>query len=64
MRVAFSAIAGGPKTGEDTRWQWGMADIRASISPGKKERETLRQRNGGPERDKTYCVPATLGYIW
>ena len=33
MRVALSAMAGGPKIGEDTRLQRGMADIRASISP-------------------------------
>jgi hypothetical protein len=44
MRVALSAIAGGPKSGEDTRRQWGMADIRASISPTKR-RTMLRQRS-------------------
>jgi hypothetical protein len=36
MRVALSAIAGGPKIGEDTRLQRGMADIIASISPTKR----------------------------
>ena len=62
MRVALSAIEGGPKSGEDTRRQWGMADIRASISPTKR-RITLHQCSEVGVR-YTYDVPATLGYIW
>ena len=64
MRVALSAIAGGPKSGADTRRQCGMADIRASTSPTKR-RAVLRQYGEvGVGYIYDYDVPATLGYIW
>jgi hypothetical protein len=44
MRVAFSAMEGGPKTGAVTRWQWGIPEIRASSSPRKAQRSVSKAR--------------------